>query len=257
MTENTEFTLFDFAFCGSRDGFDKMLCYLSSIAEEEKWSFDENPNTILYKYIRGTFKQCYAQNKILYSEDNNNACFNTGLLTKNGNDIVAMFTKNNREESQAWRLQGFRDITERQFMNVFNCVPQIATYTENYEELYFNPNYPIVISTDHILDDNWDRIKEAIPLSKAIVKALLVGIVDETKKRIHRNMRLVIPQFYNNKIMYLMPIEIPVDDDNSVTMALAVELTATKQYRANTIFTKAMAYEKARMLMKPESNWLM
>ena len=49
---------------------------------------------------------------------------------------------------------------------------------------------------------------------------------------------------------------IPVNDDELVTMALAVELTATNQYRANTIFTKEIAYEKARLLMKPESNWL-
>ena len=82
-------------------------------------------------------------------------------------------------------------------------------------------------------------------------------IVEEAKKRIRRNMRLVIPQFYNNQIMYLLPIQIPIDDEKFETMALAVELTSTKQYRANTIFTKAMAYEKARLLMKPESNWLM
>ena len=152
---------------------------------------------------------------------------------------------------------GFRDITERQFLNAFSSIPEIATYTDNYEELYFNPDYPIILSTDHILDDNWERIKEVVPLSKSIVKGLLVGVVEEAKKRIRRNMRLVIPQFYNNQIMYLLPIQIPVDDDKFETMALAVELTTTKQYRANTIFTKAMAYEKARLLMKPESNWLM
>lgn len=95
-----------------------------------------------------------------------------------------------------------------------------------------------------------------VPLSKSIVKGLLIGVVEETKRKIKRNMRLVVPQYYNNKIMYLMPINIPIDDSNFVTMALAVELTKTKQYRANTIFTKEMAYEKARLLMKPESNWL-
>ena len=56
--------------------------------------------------------------------------------------------------------------------------------------------------------------------------------------------------------MYLVPINIPIDDEKRVTMALAVELTQQNQYRANTIFTKEMAYEKARLLMKPESNWL-
>jgi len=251
-----EMKLFDFAFCGTPEGFASMLGYLASIAEEEKWSFDENENTVLFKYVTGTFKRCYAQNKIMYSNDGTFACFNTGLLTKNGDDIVAMFDKNFIPGAQEWHLMGFRSINERQFMNTFECSPKIATYTDNYEELYFRPEYPIVMSTDHILDDNWDRIREVIPLSKSIVKGLLTSAVEEAKKKICRNMRLVIPQFYNNQIMYLLPIRIPVDDDKYETMALAVELTSTKQYRANTIFTKAMAYEKARLLMKPESNWL-
>lgn len=255
--EEKEITLFEYAFCGGNEGFPKMIDYLASIAEEERWSFDGNTNSVLNKYIKGTFKQCYSKNKILVSDDGNYSCFNTGLLTKNGNDIVAMFSKNRKQGAQEWYMMGFRDITERQFLNAFSFIPEIVTYTDNYEELYFHPDYPIILSTDHILDDNWDRIKDVVPLSKSIVKGLLVGVLDEAKKRIRRNMRLVIPQFYNNKIMYLLPIQIPVDDDKFETMALAVELTSTKQYRANTIFTKSMAYEKARLLMKPESNWLM
>lgn len=233
-----------------------MLEFLSNIAESEEWSNADSSVGILFKYIAGTFKQCYNQDKILNTPDMNNCCFNTGLMTPNGNDIVAVFEKNQRTNAQEWRLQGFRDVTERIFMNMFTEVPQIATYTNNYEEFYFNPNIPIVISSDHILDDNWDRIKEVIPLDKAVVKTLLIGVVEETKKRIKRNMRLVVPQFYNNQIMYLMPIEIPISDGQKEVMALAVELTANNIYRANTIFTKAMAYEKARLLMKPESNWL-
>lgn len=255
MEDKKDVSLLDFAFCGIKEDYFKMIDYLAKIAEPEKWSFDENPNTILIKYIQGTFKQCYKQNKILYTE--NYSCFNTGLLTPNGNDIMMMFEKNRQSDRQPWHLKGFRDQSERQYMDIFNRVPELATYTENFEEFYFNPNYPIVLSSDHILDDNWERISEVVPsLSKKVMKSLMVGVVEEMKRKIKRNLRLAVPQFYRNKIMYLLPINIPVDDENSVTMALAVELTATGQYRANTIFTKEMAYEKARLLMKPESNWL-
>lgn len=88
------------------------------------------------------------------------------------------------------------------------------------------------------------------------MKTLLVGVIEEAKMRIKRNLRLVVPQFYKDEIMYLVPIRIPTLEGNYETMALAVEKTSTNQYRANTIFTKEMAYEKARLLMKPESNWL-
>lgn len=251
-----EMDLFKFAFCGGNEGFLKMLEYLSDIAESEPWSFDDKPYSVLHKYISGTFKQCYKQDKILYSDDKEHCCFNTGLLTPNGQDIVAVFDKNKREGVQEWYLKWFRNVSERSYMNLFSSIPALAEYTNVYEELYFNPNYHIVLSTDHILDDNWERIHEVVPLDKAVVKGLLFGVLEETKKRIKRNMRLVVPQFYKDKIMYLMPIDLPVNDETFVTMALAVELTSTGQYRANTIFTKEMAYEKARLLMKPEANWL-
>ena len=40
--------LYDYAFCGTETGFSNMLKYLSELAEEEKWSFDETkPHTIV------------------------------------------------------------------------------------------------------------------------------------------------------------------------------------------------------------------
>ena len=49
-----EMTLFDYAYCGAVEGFTKMIDYLATIAEKEKWSFDEKPNSILHKYIKGS-----------------------------------------------------------------------------------------------------------------------------------------------------------------------------------------------------------
>ena len=84
MEENRDMSfIFDYAFCGGEIGFNRMIQYLSENAEEEKWTFDDTkPNSILKKYIIGTFSQCFKQNKILVSEDGNFSCFNTGLLTQ-------------------------------------------------------------------------------------------------------------------------------------------------------------------------------
>lgn len=249
--------LFDYAFCGTEVGYTKMLEFLSELAEEEKWSFgDEKEFSVLRKYILGTFSQCQKQEKILESADGKYSCFNTGLLTQNGNDIIGLFEKNSRANAQPWVLKKFVEKSHRDFLDVFTEIPKLATYTSNFEELYFNPDYNIIVNTDHILDDNWERIESVVKINKTIMKTLLVGVIEEAKLRIKRNLRLVVPQFYKNEIMYLVPVKIPTLDGNYETMALAVEKTATNQYRANTIFTKEMAYEKARLLMKPESNWL-
>lgn len=257
MSDTDDYSfIFNYAFCGGI-GFDTMIQHLAEIAEKEEWTFDvEQPNSILRKYIISTFSQCYKQEKVMVSDDGKYSCFNTGLLTQNGNDIIALFEKNNRTDAQPWVLKGFKDKCNREFMGLFSDTPELASYTENFEELYFNPEYNIVVNTDHILDDNWDRIENTIPLSKTVVKTLLVGVVEEAKMRIKRNLRLVVPQYYRNEIMYLVPLRIPIDDEKYETMALVVERTNASQYRANTIFTKEMAYEKARLFMKPESNWL-
>ena len=247
----------EFAFCGTTDDYQRTLEKLVDLAEPEPWTLPGGQkNAVLAKYVSGTFRQCYKQEKFLTTQDGQFTCFNTGLLTPNGHDILCVFQKNKRTDAQEWVLRFFAGNDERKYMDLFSEVPKLATYTSRFEEFYFNPNYDFIISTDHILDDNWDRIHDVVPLSKAIVKSLMIGVIEEAKRRIKRNLRLVVPQFYNNQIMYLVPIHIPIDDDKFITMALAAELTQQKQYRANTIFTKEMAYEKARLLMKPESNWL-
>ena len=43
---------------------------------------------------------------------------------------------------------------------------------------------------------------------------------------------------------------------NGYKCALAAELLSNNQYRANTVFTLNMAYTNARLLMKPETDWL-
>ena len=248
------FNLYSFAYCPSFDG---MIKYLASVAEPETWTLDENhPYQILRKYIFTTFRQCYIQNKILYSADQRFCCINTGLLTKNGKDILMLFDCNQQDKKEKWHLLSFRNKSERQFMDHFTDIPPIASYTDNYADFYFNPDYSLELNIDHILDDNWERIATQLPqFGKDTTLALINSAVEDTKLRIRRNLRLVVPQFYKDQIMYLVPIRIPVNG-NIVTFALAVEKTPMNQYRANTIFTKEDAYAKARILMKPESNWL-
>lgn len=249
--------LFDYAFCGISTDFNRHIQDLADMSENENWTFDiTKPNEVLKKYITNTFTRCCNQNKVLINNNKTHSCFNTGLLTQNGHDIIALFETNRKQNVQPWVLKGFRDNSNKDFMSVFQETPKLATYTDNYEDFYYNPDLEIVLNTDHILDDNWDRISSKISLDKTIVKSLLSGTLKETQQRIKRNMRLAIPQFYKNKIMFLVPLNIPVGEDKYETMALAVE-KINNQYRANTIFTKEIAYEKARLLMKPESNWLL
>lgn len=252
-----EYNLYHFAYCGTDESFNRKLENLAELAEPEIWGFDEsNPLSILKIYIYKTFEQCNSQNKILVSDDQEYACSNTGLLTPYGKDILMYSGRNLKEGVSPWYFRDFKVYTDREVMNHFCSVPELATYADDYEQLYFKPGMHMEVSYDHILDDNWERIHNEIPFDKAVVRALLFGAIEDAKLRVKRNLRLAVPQFYKNQIMFLLPIKIPISDEKQVTMALAVEETEQKQYRANTIFTREMAYEKARLLMKPDSNWL-
>ncbi|MCL2522805.1 MAG: DUF3825 domain-containing protein [Erysipelotrichales bacterium] len=249
--------LTDFAFCGKKEDFLGKIDYLARIAEKEAWSFNEKNNSILLSYFNNTFTQCYKENKIMYAEDEKSCCFNTGLLTSHGHDIIALFNRNaNPNLMLEWYFKGFCEKSDRDFMDAFPEVPEVAEYTQNFIEYYFNPKKNIEINSNHILDENWENISKIIPLDKSIVKVLLFGVLEEAKKKVKRNPRLVVPQLYRNEIVYLLPINIPIGSEKFITFALAVQETESGQYRANTIFTLDVAYKKARMLMKPDSSWL-
>lgn len=251
-------TLFEFACCGSDEFFNNQIEKVALMAEKEVWSSKENgEKDILKNYIIDTFDRCYELDIIELSDDEMWCCFNTGLMTMSGQNILGLFTENVRDDEQDWLFMGFKTESDRAILDHFTRIPQVATYTENNSDYYFNTNQDITLNVENILEENFDSYpEEAKRLGKDILKSLMMNAFEATKKKVKRNARLAVPQFNNNKLSYLMPITIPVADNKYVTMALEVEKMALGNYSANTVCTKESAYSKARLIMKPESNWL-
>lgn len=255
-TDLDESCIFNYAFCGNKDQFANRIKKLAELAAPETWSSENNDELdILYYYILDTFKQCYRTKKII--EEGSFACFNTGLMTANDEDIYGLFSTNSKEDAQEWFLIGFFPESDWTILNNISSNPELAKYTSDNSKFYFDTDKNIIWNIDHILDENWERYDQELKdLGKETVSLILTGAYKKAIKRIKRNNRLVVPQFYKGKIMYLLPLELKIKG-NTVTMALAVEELNNGKYRANTIFTTKMAYGKARLLMKPESNWLL
>ncbi len=249
--------LLNFAYCGSKEFFNFKLKELKDMAEEENWSTNgDGTLDRLYHYIMHTFSRCLFQNKISYSEQGDYAVFNTGLLTDNSEQIIGFFGLNTPGHKEKWKFIRFVKESSRDITNNFDEIPNLASYTDDYADFYFDAKKQIIFNADHILDDNWERYPEQIKsMGKQTVAALIRDGFEIARKKIARNNRLVVPQFYNNQIMYLMPISIHINNQK-LLLALAIEKTTRGKYRANTIFTIEMAYPKARLIMKPESNWL-
>jgi hypothetical protein len=252
-----------FAFLGGPEGFPTRLSRLVLLAEPENWYFDNPTATkedhrkhgLLFHYIHHTFARAKDEGKILTDDDN--ALMNTGLFTPNGEEIYMLFDRNTRynenSDVQKWHLDSFYKESSLKIPDrMRGSLPEYVNYfSGNPQDMYFDTSRRITINIDHILDDNFERLPEAIrtyPIE--VIRTLFVSAETILRKRISRNNRLVIPQYYNKKIAYLAPLTIGKD-----IIPLAIEKNEDT-YRVNTIFTKEMAYCNARLLAKPESNWL-
>ncbi|MGL4383610.1 MAG: DUF3825 domain-containing protein, partial [Bacilli bacterium] len=240
----------------------KKLDYLVSIADKEDWSQTDihtgEQNSTIFYYIVHTFDRCLDQGKIYISEDKEYAYFNTGLMNAKGNEIFGGFEKNkyisdNDPSHNYWYFKEFILDSDKSFMQKCQQKPGIATYFEKYEELYFNPDLDILINFDHIYNANFERLpSELKALDEETANFVFAGFLKLTMKKIKRNNRIPVPQFYNNKIMFLIPVKI----FDSKTIVIAVE-KINNAYRGNTILSAGMAYNCARLLSKPESDWLL
>ena len=253
-----------FAFIGTRVQFLKKLRHLANMAEPESWYYDnpgyeteeEKEFAVLYSYIFNTFSKAQDDDKIFST--NSHSIFNTGLLNKFGEEIFMLFEKNERydgsnEDIPHWCFKLFVITSSHEIPKDMRAnLPTHVDYFENCpSELYFDTKKPVSSNLAHVILENRDRLPDS---AQSFPDELLIQIIgsaeQQMKKRILRNNRLVVPQYYNKKIMYLAPMLIGKD-----VVPVAIE-SHDETYRINTILTPGMAYCNARLIMKPESNWL-
>lgn len=250
--DNTKPIILQFSTFGNEINRAKLLSDLASLAEPEIWTTPNSTkeNDILYNYILYTFEKAAKDDLVMFTDDDQYACFNTGLLTENGEDIVGLFNKYTSDRYN-YHVTGFRKESDRQLMSLFKLTPKVVSYFSNPERIYFNPNIEVVKNLNHILDEHLERFPTSLQeKGKQYVLSLLTHALDITLKKSQRNYRIAVPQYYNDEITYLLPIVL-----DGTPLALAVELI-NDRYRANTVFTIEMAYINARLLMKPEADWL-
>ena len=242
-------TLYDFAYCGK---FLKCLFNLSIISPE-KWSFTgRNDLSILKNYILHTFQKLYDEKKILESEKF--AVFNTGLFDAYYQPIFAYFIPNVNNK-QKWFLDGF--VTEYQLSSLgITQIPERANYFSHPEELVFDTRLNIIPQYDHIFGDaeNISRLPSSIRSSSAKY-ALFAGAIEMTKRMLEANYKVAVPQYYKGRIQLLVPICLQTQGIPDLALTCSKTEDKTK-YLGCTCLTLEMAYNNARLIAKPESNWL-
>lgn len=249
--------LFDYSWFSN---FNTSLANLSNIAMPENWNYKNTPFTghdypILSNYLQHTFARVSVENKIVETESGSHSCFNTGLCTPNHEDIFALFEKNKKPGSrQKWFFIKFEKRSAWD-LSKFGKLPEAAHYFHEPQELIFDTRLELRINYDHIIQDNQDRFPTAIKNGGShIQRVTLEGSVHDAISRTRRNYKTAIPQFYNEKLQLLLPL--CLQTKSQADLALVVQKQASNFYMASTILTLDMAYNNARLIAKPDEEWL-
>ncbi|MFN5954425.1 MAG: DUF3825 domain-containing protein [Dolichospermum sp.] len=237
---------------------------LARMAKPEDWNFSTSTfksngesYPILTKYLNYTFMRLQEQNKISFSEDGDRACFNTGLQTSTEKDIFATFFRNKKSKEYVapdWTLYGFFDSYSDKLKD-FQSLPELASYITNPSDLVFDFEYEIDVNYDHILKKNQERLPEILQQNSKLAISAIQGPVSVLKERIRRNYKLAIPHWYENKIQLLLPLYITSEEIADLAL-VADKDKDRKLYRIKTVLTMDMAYNDARLICRPDRDWL-
>ncbi len=252
--------IFQFAYLPD---YEKKIECLISLARPERWDYirdrQDFPHQILRNYINHTFMRLCELNKktpeagYIYQTDTA-FCFDTGLFTKNFEPIYALFSPNDPRYTIKWVLKGFYKKSEYELRKIAQ-LPSRATYFDNFEDLIYDTRVDLRINIDHILDDerNKERIPEIYRELPNLPMLFLGSAIEYAKVRIKENYKAAVPQYFNGKIQFLIPISL--GDPSIVDLSLAVGKDGGI-YTGHTCLTLDMAYNNARLIAKPESDWL-
>lgn len=216
---------------------------LSKIANPENWSSPTYPSKgILANYIVKTYDKLTSEKKITIGQDY--ALFNIGLFNKYYDQLYAYQSRAEISFFTGYEL-GQIGIKER---------PERANYFEKPELLLFDWHYPIDVHYTHILDDEKNR--KRLPqefLSSDNKINIINGALNTMKKKVSANYKLAIPQYYEGKIQLLLPLCLMSDNKPDIAIAVTKK---ENSYQGHTCLTLDMAYNNARLIANPESNWL-
>ncbi|HUC24912.1 MAG TPA: DUF3825 domain-containing protein [Streptosporangiaceae bacterium] len=240
---------------------------LAGLAEREDWNYRIHPAkdqfVILRSYLKYTFLRLNElPGHLVYSEDEGSLAFNTGLVTAFQEHIFALFRRRPDDElGPRWVLRSFEKASSVPFLELFGRnIPPLAYYYDDPAQLVFDVRLPLSVNVEHVPHDP-DRFPESLNLLTAQDLAAQVNAkAPEAVERVRRNYKTAIPQFYRDgktgqgKMQLLLPVALLRRDH--AELALAVDRLESGVYLGRTVLTLDWAYNNARLLTRPDTDWL-
>lgn len=222
----------------------------------------------LRNYLNYTFKRLVdlenanPEQFFVKSKDGDWVSFNTGLHNIHGADLLAIFQRYKLREGSAprpdWVFKGCYAPNDRQYRERFGVsLPDLAWYSTDSRDFVFDTSYRL---ERDVFDHLFDRAKERAGLPNAqdeVVRNYLRGALENLVPKIRRNYKVAIPVWYvEEKRMQLLLPFVSASNLNDVSCFLVDRDDTTKTYRLKTIFDLDQAYYSARLITRPDKEWL-
>jgi cold shock CspA family protein len=241
-----------------------------NLCEKEDWDYindKQNSIPVLRSYINQTCKQLIRQDKIvtgISSHGDEYAFFNTGLVNRFQDEIYAYFQKNKKySDMQPWGIKTPQwlflefNTDQSKYYKYFDRPAEIASYFDEADAS------KLVFDTTVTIRPNWEHLEKRkkridspniLAMNDQEFRDTIEDSINMAKKRIRRNYKTAIPHFYNNEIQFLIPM---CERKNRGLAIAAMVIEKQEQiYVVSTILTLDQAYNNARLLAKPDREWL-
>lgn len=235
------------------------------IDPSERWDIPgKTDSSILRSYFKFTYlRQQETPNHLILSE--NKMCWNTGLTDRNGDDVLAEFSLVRYAEGQTgpkFRWTRFLTVADKTATAWRDALRAKYWEPRDRGDLIYDTDQGIpTIQSEHIgekIDDRFPLVMRTWPrpdVVRAVQEAARYAV-----KRVLQNYKTAIPQFHRaasgrgkGSIQLLLPLRFP--GQSRPSLALAVRRDGDAYYAA-TVLKIEWAYTYARLLTKPDTEWL-
>ena len=223
-------------------------------------------NYLSYTFVRLVeLEDKYPGDFLVLSQDQSWICFNTGLQDKHSADLFAIFNRyqpradsSNTRQYPDWVYRGSATASEHAYRDHFGMrLPRLAWYSADSRDYIFDTAYTLDRDVfDHMFDRARERSGFPESATDESVRNYLRGAIENLIPKIKRNYKTAIPIYYvQEKRMQLL---LPFHSSNGKDIAcFLVERDDTNRcYRIKTILDMDQAYFAARLITRPDKEWL-
>ena len=262
------------------DGIKEANNFLRQIEKEaikENWKLKSHEKSkisypVLSSYLAFTFYklvteyQCFRKDrpdkvKLGFSNDGKFVAFNSNLLDRHWGEIyICGELKTNGDDLLIYKPRRCTrlELTNRYHIQLSSSTLKPAEFFTDINDVVYHADWPVEKENFTKYEHCIKRLQERYP-DREITSKELNSAIEISIKLAQRNYKLIVPMYYpaEKRIQFLMPLYFgDAETLPDCALVLSPMNEATKYYMPETIFDLDQAYMDARLIAKPDSEWL-